>query len=412
VLPAVDRRVEPPSGSREAPRLERTVGGLSGTLLDRLEEDPGADGPTARDARRPTSHSGSGAAPGRRSGAARAAAAAVLFLLASASFHAVVVPERRPYPTDDVIAVKEQLFLAARDDVDVLFIGTSRVYRGIDASRFDATAAERGLDLRSLNAGVPRLEGFEVEQFLDRLLDTRPRRLDWVVIDPGLLATATRGDNHLTRRFASWHDLPTTWRVLCRIAADEDHSASKKVRYGRKHLTSAFLRYAWVGGLSSRWLARPGPPPRVGRAGFLSLEESARWSAACRERAEHFARTRARYARQIERLAESRREPLPPLTDAERRFLAGLVERIESAGARAIFLTSPRQDDRQAYLARAAAEGLLPVLLDYADPERYPSLYEPALRFDAGHLNAAGAARYTEILARDVLAVIRRVGTD
>jgi hypothetical protein len=56
--------------------------------------------------------------------------------------------------------------------------------------------------------------------------------------------------------------------------------------------------------------------------------------------------------------------------------------------------------DRRAE-ARLSAEAGVPVLR-YDLPDAYPELYDPALRFDSGHLSAEGARHFSRLLARDV----------
>ena len=44
--------------------------------------------------------------------------------------------------------------------------------------------------------------------------------------------------------------------------------------------------------------------------------------------------------------------------------------------------------------------------LDFSDPRRHPELFAPENRADRGHLNARGAAIYSRLLARELLAAL------
>jgi hypothetical protein len=44
------------------------------------------------------------------------------------------------------------------------------------------------------------------------------------------------------------------------------------------------------------------------------------------------------------------------------------------------------------------------LVLRYNLPERYPELYDPAMRYDSGHLSADGARLFSRFLARDYAA--------
>jgi hypothetical protein len=46
-------------------------------------------------------------------------------------------------------------------------------------------------------------------------------------------------------------------------------------------------------------------------------------------------------------------------------------------------------------------EELGALVLRYNLPERYPALYDPANRWDSGHLSEAGASYFSRVLARD-----------
>ena len=49
-------------------------------------------------------------------------------------------------------------------------------------------------------------------------------------------------------------------------------------------------------------------------------------------------------------------------------------------------------------------EELDALVLRYNQPERYPALYDPSLRWDSGHLSAEGATYFSRLLARDYCA--------
>ena len=69
---------------------------------------------------------------------------------------------------------------------------------------------------------------------------------------------------------------------------------------------------------------------------------------------------------------------------------------------RVVFLLDA-QPERKPNLVWAAENDVVSTLLRFDDPERYPELYDPALRFDRHHLSKEGARLYTAEVARRIL---------
>jgi len=375
------------------------AGGQSGRILASLEA------PTLR-ARRVT----------------RGIGAAALFLLTSLAFAALCPRSGPSYPESSILASKLEHLARVREGLDLLFIGSSRVYRGVDPVLFDRLAAERGHELRSFNLGVPNLGGLELAYLLEDLLGPPTDRPRWVVVDPGGLQVRVEIENLESARVVNWHDARHTALVL-ELLWGSDRSPSKKVRYGWRHLFAAGRRYARLGEgveeLESRLGAReahaPVASPLLGPAadGFRSLEDfppdDPAWPGLV-ERRRDFEAELEEYWEAVRKQAARHREEIEPLSDFERGYLRRLCAGIEAAGATPIFIVSPRHDGRALYLQRAAEEGVIPVLFDYSDPERQPELYSEEMRYDGGHLNASGAQHFTRLLAADLLDHIDRAG--
>ena len=71
---------------------------------------------------------------------------------------------------------------------------------------------------------------------------------------------------------------------------------------------------------------------------------------------------------------------------------------IRRAGAEPIYLITPTARPTPE-LYRLAADGRVPRLLAFNDPERYPDLFTLGHRFDAEHLSTEGARRFSAALA-------------
>ena len=123
-------------------------------------------------------------------------------------------------PQDPRLDAKIDAFLDNKDDYNILFFGSSTFYRGIIPERFDAELASRGLDSRSLNLSLPGMRTHEMNEFLRRMLETRPEGLEWVVVElsewlqppwrsrSGAFERPRR--NLFTQREIAWHDFSET----------------------------------------------------------------------------------------------------------------------------------------------------------------------------------------------------------
>ena len=95
---------------------------------------------------------------------------------------------------------------------------------------------------------------------------------------------------------------------------------------------------------------------------------------------------------------ESRDDDTRKLTAAAIDALESIVRRIRSTGARPVLVVPPCLDAR-AELISFARDRVDADVVAFNDPERFPILYDPANRFDAGHLNHAGAMVFSKLLA-------------
>src|SRR6185295_4580036 len=129
----------------------------------------------------------------------------VFFLVACAAGCALV-GRFAPFPEVPGIFPKWSYFARNRDRIDVLFVGSSRFYHQIIPAQFDAAVGEG----RSFNFGYDGMWPPESFYLLRRLLDLRPARLKWVVIDLMDINTQLDALNVSTLRMAYWHDLRHT----------------------------------------------------------------------------------------------------------------------------------------------------------------------------------------------------------
>jgi len=139
-----------------------------------------------------------------------AAAAAGVFALAFLATCALV-GAGLPLPRGSRLSTKLEHFAEHADEYDVVFLGSSKVYRHVDPALFDELTPERGPERRSFNMGVSGMAAIEIHFTVRELLARRPARLRWVLVDPHTLGLDLLDQNMLTGRVTNWHDLESTW---------------------------------------------------------------------------------------------------------------------------------------------------------------------------------------------------------
>ena len=342
----------------------------------------------------------------------RGAALALIFcaaLLGSAAAFTLV----RPFAGVPVVREKVAHLIAHRDEYDTLFIGTSRVYRGIMPSVFDAATAQAGLPTRSFNFGIDAMFPPEDAYVLEWLIPRHLRRLRWVVIESSMLHKEFEGHDPESARFVHWHDWrrtrlictailspkgrPVRWRKLFSGARSE----RERLALVRVHARLFAMRTFNLGRgemLFAPWRARPPKDAREVRGalgpetdGFAPMPTSMDAAA------------RVEYDRQLaERTAHpARRTELMP---EAQRSLDAMLARIRKAGARPIVIISPTLGEQRLY-PRASSE--VPVL-DYTSLEKSGAFFDLRFRADHAHLSPEGAQLYTRAIAADFLEVVRR----
>ncbi len=85
-------------------------------------------------------------------------------------------------------------------------------------------------------------------------------------------------------------------------------------------------------------------------------------------------------------------------------LVRSIAEAVRARGVEFVLVILPSQSADRRFEERLIQELGSPVLR-YNQPERYPQLYDPELRYDSGHLSAEGAVWFSQVLARDYWSV-------
>lgn len=343
----------------------------------------------------PAGPSGPAVRPGR------AASLLAIFVLAVVAVN-VIVERNAPPVFERQIRRKYEAFRDSGSDVDLITLGSSFVERGINPVVFDRVARQLGHPLRSYNFGVAGLSSVEIDALLDEILALDPPNLKWIVIDAGLNDLSRAAE--ATERNVWWHDLAGTRNVIGALALEE-RPVFEKLLSAIDHLGLFFRNSAHFGMgpkladavATERRRSREGTPaPMPKLRGFIPLTDESK-------RAPFLENVRE-YRKAVETMWEEKRRvdrharPYEPIFRRQ-------VARLADAGVGLIYLIPPNPVAIPE-LAAMHERGEIPHLLSYNDPAEYPEFFAIDTRFDANHLVAEAATRYTEQVARDVVAIL------
>lgn len=296
---------------------------------------------------------------------------------------------------------KLRYFAAHQDDYDLVFVGSSRLHRGVVPSLFDAEMAALGHPLRSFNFGTLGMQPHEASALVRRLLENRPARLRFVVIEPGEFDPELPKENRFKKRVIFWHDRQETLAVWRSTLARQDLPWTQRADLLLTHgLHFAARTLALDRGFDLlRRIAPPVEPPSklaelVRYQGFLPYTAT---SYEFSEERKTFLADLEGYRYKVAALAtERQREKAPPASLAP--TISAQQAELEHFGMTPIYLIPPTLRDQSGFHALHRA-GVLPRFLAFDDPTEYPWLYEENLRFDPEHLTQEGAELFTRLLA-------------
>jgi len=154
----------------------------------------------------------------------------LLVLVAGCAFALVSTAIRRavPWPTGFEIREKLEAFEELKNECDVLYFGSSYVYRSFRPEVIDAELATRGVDVTSFNFGIGGMDAFETDHLMREVLAMQPARLRWVFSEPRpYFGDISTSPNAFTERSLRWHTARATWQALRSVWLSTDPSQQK-----------------------------------------------------------------------------------------------------------------------------------------------------------------------------------------
>lgn len=320
------------------------------------------------------------------------------FLAAAAAVRGVL-----PWPYESSLDARWRAFRAHAGDYDVVFVGSSYVARAVEPAVLDRELARLGRPLRSFNLAADNMQAAEAGHVLREIVGLGSPRLRFAVME--LLEFAPRGmlkRSAFTDRGIYWHDARGLADALRRVAGSAE-PRMERLRLGWLHLRHAAWRFANFGRAERAIAAwRRGPDPAdlavAAAGGFEALDERPEPSSL--EVHETFLRSLPGYLARLEEI--DLRNRVPGIAPPELlRVVHEQTARLRAAGIEPIYFVPPVPWAAPELLAIAREPGGAAVVA-LNSPARFPELYDPAHRWDAIHVNRAGAALMSAQLAAEL----------
>jgi hypothetical protein len=321
------------------------------------------------------------------------------------AFTASLIGYHLPWPDVPAVTPKLRYFAQHRNEFDTLFIGSSRIYHQVLPSVFRRTGAGAWRPDESFNLGIAGMRPPEDSYVFDEVRKLKPQKLRWVFIEAGGLRFSIDREKRGTIRAVYWHDLERTLLLLY-------FGATHRSDWSGEDFLNTGAIVADHLGLFMRRLSN------IGRADFLAAKLITHKKPKLHLRPVGDKRDGFRPTGQPEEIREEERKNLErevamlEFEPSEIRYdriasqvaVDRLFRRIRKMGAEPVLVIPPTTSGSRFYPAPWIQPEVL--VLDYADPKRYPELFEARHRLDPTHLNVAGGKIFTKLLARDFAAAV------
>jgi len=330
--------------------------------------------------------------------------AVLLLLVAGAAFLATSSAIRRLVPWPGGFDIREKLdaYARVRDDVDVLYFGSSYVYRSFVPAVVDRELAARDVDVTSFNFGIGGMDAFETDHLMREVLADAPPGLSWVFYEPrpwfGRIADSP---NAFTERSVRWHTWRATREALRSVWIAVDPPA-RKLDDAWTHLR-LFARRVGNYGLGrttvTHLLGLEAPSDLVDvfvrDRGYLPLDDLTEERFVLRRKA--LLADPADYQADVATM-DARNQSRVDLARVNVEAFVDQEDAIRAAGAHPVAVLPPGLLASPVVTELRRAE-VLEDVVPLNSPRRYPELYRLDRRYDRNHLNRQGAVEFSRLFA-------------
>jgi hypothetical protein len=343
----------------------------------------------------------------RRIGRALALVAVFLGVLYASTRLVNRIDPFREVPT---LREKWDYWLEHKDEYDTVFIGTSRIYRGLKPAVFDEVTAAGGLPTKTFNFGVDGMLPPEDAYVAEYVLRNPGKNLRWVFLELGVFVEDFEDRDPNSVRSAHWHDWERTWLCIRANLWPKGKKEKWRTWFRSKdgkpwpadvawtHFRLFFSKSLNLGrgaAALEEYMLGKGPKMRL-------LGENSDGYNAYKDARTLKGEGLAYYMRLLD---NRQRNPakLSTLKTYHQECFDDSVKAVRATPAKPIALIGPTTGPLR---LRPAESSGVPVI-DLCDVQAYPQLFTPDVRVDHAHLNDKGADIFTRMVATQFLQVAR-----
>lgn len=302
------------------------------------------------------------------------------------------------------------------EQINTLFLGSSKVYRSFDTVIFDSVLVENGIRSSSFNFGMPSLLVLEAEYYLEKIFITGLPNLNLLILEVSNFTMDMPDHNLRSWRTKYYHDFKRTAGSLEIIwRSSYDFSSKASLAIDRLKIFSSRLTRAGEAYDIYRAIIRHSQPKNSlfvqkfqNFHGFLPLMDNPNLIQKKRKRflspeGQDDYRRKLADAQQRDKLDEMFFKVHEPSLIAIKRIL----KMCEKRGIKVILLDPPGEGLWNLTIQSLKENGATIPIIDMNQPENYPELFDPKYRFEQHHLNKAGSKIATRVFAELVLESLR-----
>ena len=355
----------------------------------------------------------------------------LIFILTSAIFSMGLnglLREFAPKAYTGLLGEKISAVQSHKDEIDVIFLGSSRTFRQINAPLIESRLKQKSCPaLNVFNMGIPNLTYAELRFVLDKIFETDSKRLKMIIIGEPLPAVRPRMDRlkmDRIRQFSGWrgtlHRFQNIWSYQEPVKDKLGRSALSLIGFAYEqtnigHLSRIiFPEIYWQEAMANSE-TKTMPKDWMPSRGYLSLEEKGHVNEAVLQTRERFLENMDAF-----KAVAAAQKITPPETpykaeDALLKLYKDVFKELESRNLRyGIYLPPlPSRAGENMELAkalrRAAPEA---VFFHYNDPQAYTQCWNAGLWFDDAHLNDEGSAMLSALIADRLCEEMKTGGAD
>lgn len=321
-----------------------------------------------------------------------------------------------PWPEERAMRAKYEHFAAHKQEFDAVYIGSSRMLRAIDPRIVDAEVTARGQPFRSFNFGLDGMMALESDFVMQKLLELEPEHLRLVLFEANTWYGGfdNPGTDPHSQRSVFWHTPGQTARALETLWLS-DHPLWERMVLAGTHIEVAAWNVANYG-QGTRILGHVRGTDRDAIGAEIPVEEIA--EARGYQPMEGLTDKFHTEGRQVFLDAlKNYKEVIATIPEGNARqgtlatynfgALHAQYRAVESHGAELVYVVMPGRSGTPDPVA-LHAQGHVPRLMHFNQPDRYPSIFEIDRRFDLGHLSRKGAEDFSRLLADSIVDELQR----